>query len=107
MICFNEFYSKDIIINDCLKLVLKNKKSHPLLIDQNIVFITSFTGSGKSALIKNFFKNLKGFKEIPERRYIILKSIIEPYGNYFNLKHNFNKREDRIAIVKSYKKKVS
>lgn len=106
MICFNEFYPKDIIINDCLKLVFKNKKSQPLLTDQNIVFISGFTGSGKSTLLKKLAKNLHGFAEIPERRYITLKCIIEPYANYFNLKHSFNKREDRIAIVKSYKKNI-
>ena len=106
MTYINNLYTKDIIINDCLKLVFSNTESYPLLSEQNIIFIAGFTGSGKSTLIRRLVQNLNCFSEIPERRFITLKGIIEPFVSYFNLKCDFNKRQDRIDIVKNYKKNI-
>lgn len=106
MTFISKLYNQDITISDGLKLVFNNSKSHPLLTEQNVIFIAGFTGSGKSTLIKKLIRNLEGFTEIPERRIITLKGIIEPYAAHLSLQCNFNNRADRIDIVKNYKKNI-
>ena len=102
----SNLYVSDIIINDVLKVSFNSKESAPLFSDQNVIFIAGFAGSGKSTLIKRLLENLTNFTEIPERRIITFKGIIEPYTSYFNLPCDFNKREERINIVKNYKKDI-
>ena len=101
-----QLYDQDIVINDYLTLTFNSSNLFPKLKDQQIIFIAGLSGSGKSTLLKNLEKNLTHAKAIPERRIITEKGMIQPYASFFNLKCKFNKREDRIRIVKNYKKNI-
>ena len=101
-----QLYDQDIVINDYLTLTFNSSNLFPKLKDQQIIFIAGLSGSGKSTLLKNLEKNLTHAKAIPERRIITEKGMIQPYASFFNLKCKFNKREDRIRIVKNYKKNL-
>ena len=92
----NKWYGKIQVLNDCSLEVSKGE----------VIVVCGPSGSGKSTLIRRLVQNLNCFSEIPERRFITLKGIIEPFVSYFNLKCDFNKRQDRIDIVKNYKKNI-
>ena len=101
-----QLYDQDIVMNDYLTFIFNSSEGLPKLKDQQIFFIAGLSGSGKSTLLKKLQEKLIPLKEIPERRIVTEKGMIQPYASFFNLKHQFNKREDRVQIVKNYKKNI-
>ena len=104
MTFYNQLYTEDIAITDCLKFCYNSGRSNQNLKNKNIIILAGFSGSGKSTLIKRLSENFENYLLIPERRIITGKCIIEPMVSLLKLKGDFNSRDKRIEIVNQYKK---
>ena len=101
----NEVYQNDIMINEFL-IVSFSRPKKDSLINSKILFIAGFSGCGKSSLVHGLKDKLPSYYNIPERRIITNKCIIEPMLEEKQSLNNYSERTDRVGIVKKFKENI-
>jgi deoxyadenosine/deoxycytidine kinase len=97
-----KIFNRTLQISDHL-FFSTNKLNKPHLASANCIIIAGFSGCGKSTLTKLLLGRLSNYYNIPERRILTDKFIINPLMEKYNLKENFLIRKNRINLVNFFK----